>query len=271
MGIALFKYHGAKWRIAPWIVRLMPPHRCYVEPFGGSAAVLMHKPRALTEIYNDLNDEVVNVFRVIRDNPEAISSLLELTPYSRTEMDNAYEPTDDPIESCRRFLVRSNQAISTTSLNEKTGFRAHINSKDYASQPSTWSKLPQTIWRVKARLNKTIIENVDAFLLFERYDLPETLWFLDPPYPMKTRTSASVRRGYNCDLSDAQHILLLERIITLKGKVILASYKNELYDEYLQGWKTVHKVGFTDSQNRSKSIETLYLNYDPPHLLFADQ
>lgn len=265
---ALMKYHGSKWLLAPWIIRNMPPHRCYVEPFGGSAAVLMHKSPVMTEVYNDLNKEVFNVFKAIRDSPDQLSVLLKLTLYSREELLEAYTHSDDSVESARRFLVKSQLAISTTSVNELTGFRAHINSRDYASQSSTWSKLPDVVWKVRERFNKVIIENIDAFTLFDRYDLPKTLWYLDPPYLAKSRTSASNRRGYKCDLSDEDHIRLLDRIKSLKGKVMLSSYKNDIYDAHLKDWRQIHIRGFTDSMNRSKSVETLYLNYDPPQLLF---
>ncbi len=264
----LLKYHGGKWKIAPWIVRLMPAHKCYVEPFGGSAAVLLHKQSAMTEVYNDLNGDVVNVFRTVRDNINELSKLIALTPYSREELVNAYEPTEDNVEAARRFLVRSQMAISTTSLNEKTGFRAHINSKDYASQPYTWACLPETILKVRRRFERVIIENTHYLSLFDRYDLPKTLWFLDPPYPKDVRTSASNRRGYQFDFTVEDHLELLERCKQLQGPVMLATYKNYLYDEQLEGWHQVSTKGFTDSRNKSKSIETLYLNYEPPQLLF---
>jgi len=102
------RYHGAKFRIAPWVLQHFPPHTCYVEPFGGAAGVLLQKPRAYAEVYNDLDGDVVNFFRVLRD-PEQRRELIEacaLTPYARDEFDLAWKPTDSPVEQARRLAVR---------------------------------------------------------------------------------------------------------------------------------------------------------------------
>jgi DNA adenine methylase len=92
----IMRYHGGKWRLAPWIISYFPIHKVYVEPFGGAASVLMRKPRSHGEVYNDLDDEIVNVMRVLRDPGmcDALANSLALTPYSRTEFEQAYEPTD---------------------------------------------------------------------------------------------------------------------------------------------------------------------------------
>lgn len=103
----LIRYHGGKWRLAPWILQHLPPHRCYVEPFGGDASVLLRKPRAYAEVYNDLDGEIVNLFRVARDDGERLARACELTPFSRLEFDDAYTPAEDPLEQARRTVFRS--------------------------------------------------------------------------------------------------------------------------------------------------------------------
>ena len=100
------RYHGAKFRLAPWIMSFFPSHRCYVEPFGGAAGVLLQKPRAYAEVYNDLDDEITNFFRVLREQPDALIEQIQLTPYARAEFDLAYESTTCPIERARRTAVR---------------------------------------------------------------------------------------------------------------------------------------------------------------------
>ena len=81
------RYHGGKWRLAPWIIEHFPPHRVYVEPFGGAASVLLRKPRSYAEVYNDRWSDVVNVFRVLRDpvRAAALKRLIALTPFARDE------------------------------------------------------------------------------------------------------------------------------------------------------------------------------------------
>jgi DNA adenine methylase len=93
----VLRYHGGKFRLAPWLTSFFPPHRVYVEPFGGGASVLLHKNRAHSEIYNDISDEIVNVFRVLRDPVMAarLSRLVRLTPFSRVEFLESYQELFD--------------------------------------------------------------------------------------------------------------------------------------------------------------------------------
>src|SRR3972149_1343948 len=123
----VLRYHGGKWMLAPWVVENFPPHTVYVEPFGGAASVLMRKPRSSVEVYNDLDDAVVNVFRVLRDRSMAreLARVVSLTPWARREFEDAYEHTDDPVEWARRTLVKSFLGFGSRGLvRTRTGFRA---------------------------------------------------------------------------------------------------------------------------------------------------
>ena len=114
--MSLTKYHGGKSRLAAWIISHMPAHSLYVEPFGGGASVLLAKRSAKSEVYNDLNGDIVNLFRIVRDRGEELAYLVNMTPFAREEMELAYMPTDDQLEKARRFFVRAEQAITTTSI-----------------------------------------------------------------------------------------------------------------------------------------------------------
>lgn len=116
------RYHGGKWRLSTWIISHFPEHRIYVEPFGGSAAVLLNKPRSFSEVYNDMDSDVFNYFRVIRDEESRnkLIDLLCLTPYSRDEFNLAYEPTTEPIEKARRLIVRAQMGFGTAGAVRKT-------------------------------------------------------------------------------------------------------------------------------------------------------
>lgn len=96
----VLRYHGGKWRLAPWIIQHFPPHRTYVEPYGGAASVLMRKPRSYAEVYNDLDGEVCSLFRVLREPASAVElrRLVALTPFARDEFALSYVPSPDPIE-----------------------------------------------------------------------------------------------------------------------------------------------------------------------------
>src|SRR5262245_58814798 len=105
----VLRYHGGKWRLAPWIIEHFPEHRIYVEPYGGGASVLLRKSRAFAEVYNDLDGDVVNVFRVLRDRASAAALIraIELTPWARDEFRLSYRPASDPVERARRTIARA--------------------------------------------------------------------------------------------------------------------------------------------------------------------
>lgn len=256
----IFRYHGGKTKIAPWIVSKMPFHKCYVEPFGGGASVLLAKPTTLTEVYNDIDKEVFNVFKVIREHPEALIHALKYTPYSREELQHAYSHTDDPIEAARRFIVKGHMAFSTCGQNANVGFRAAINSGDYASQAYTFSNIWKAIDRIRTRFERVILENCNAFDLLPRYDKEQTLWYFDPPYVNDTRSNSSVKKGYAHNMTDPEHEFLLQKIKLLKGSVMISGYDTEMYRDYLRGWQCFTTKGFTDSKIKT-STESLWLNY----------
>lgn len=262
---AIVRYHGGKSKLAPWIVSQMPAHQCYVEPFGGGASVLLTKGIVPTEIYNDIDDEIVNTFQVIRDHTDELIRLVENTLYSRTDWNIAHEESADKIERARRFLVRSHMSVSTAQQS-KSGFRSAINCKDYCSQASTWNTLSNIIPFVRNRLRNVIIEHCDAFALFDRYDRTKTLWFLDPPYKNELRSKSSISRGYANNLSDNDHERLLIKCKTLTGKVMISGYDSDMYNDLLAGWEKAYAKSYTDS--KALKTEVLWKNFPSPHLLF---
>ena len=141
----LLRYHGGKWKLAPWILRHLPPHRVYVEPFGGGASVLLQKPRSYAEVYNDLDGEVVNLFTVAREHGEELARSLELTPFARAEFDQSYEPGSEPIEQARRTVVRSFMGFGSAGASgQSTGFRANSN-RSGTTPARDWMNYPDCL------------------------------------------------------------------------------------------------------------------------------
>jgi len=186
------RYPGSKWAIAEWIVSHFPEgyeKMVYLEPFAGSAAVFFTKNPGAVETINDLDDDIVNLFQILREQPEALSQALELTPFSRTEYDRAFEPCAEPLEKARRFMVKTNQAIGAK-RDGKSGWRTHKSEK-VGGTACYWHGIPGALGIAAERLrgsatNLVQIEHMDALRLMEWYDKPEVLMYLDPPYVMGT-------------------------------------------------------------------------------------
>jgi DNA adenine methylase len=230
---------GGKWRLAPWIIRQFPPHRIYVEPFGGAASVLLRKPRAYAEVYNDLDSQVVSLFRILRDRRQAAQLIraIALTPFARDEFDLTYEVTGDPIEDARRLVARSFMGHASTA--GRTGFRADCN-RSSATPAHDWSHLPGALEAIVQRLRGVVIENRPASAVMERFDSPETLVYADPPYLHNTRsqkrTRGALEHSYAHEMGDGDHIALLEQLRGLSSMVVLSGYSHPLYEERLADW-----------------------------------
>jgi DNA adenine methylase len=253
----VMRYHGAKFRLAEWVMSFFPAHECYVEPFGGAAGVLMQKQRSYAEVYNDLDKEVVNVFQVLRD-PEMAKRLIEqcqLTPFSREEFIRAYEETDDPIEMARRMLFRSQAGFGTGAASGNTsGFRSD-SKRSYSLSSHIWGRYPENIAAFCERLQGVIIENRPAIDLIAAHDSPETLFFVDPPYVLDTR-KRSGQKTYRHEMTDDDHVQLLDMLNQVQGYVVLSGYPSELYSSRLTHWslhqKTARASGFRGTVPRTE-------------------
>lgn len=248
------RWHGGKWILAPWIISNLPPHRVYCEPFGGAASVLLRKPRAYAEIYNDLDGEVVNLFRVARDNGAALRDALALTPFARDEFTLAYEPSDDPLEQARRTVVRSFMGFGSNSHNKATGFR--FNSNRSGTTPAhDWANYPDALDAIIDRLRGVVIESRDAIDCMRSVDGIDTVHYVDPPYVSETRDKGE---DYRFELNDAQHKTLAEALKTLNGAVVLSGYRCDLYDTLYANWHRIDRAAHADGAR--DRIESLWLS-----------
>lgn len=255
----ILKYYGGKFRIADWVISYFPEHKVYVEPFGGAASVLLKKKPAKFEVYNDLNDEVVNLFRVVRDPGTArkLRHLLKLTPYSRVEWMSCFDACDDPIEQARRTLVKSLLSISANTERNPSGFRVHTQNYHYL--PQHFARYTEHLKLFTQRLKEVIIEHKDAIEVMRDNDSPETLHYVDPPY----LTRADMRHGYKHEMkTEAEHLELLHALRKLRGFVVLSGYGHPAYFEVLKDWGTYSVKTVTGSRTVGKchAQEILFLN-----------
>ena len=242
--------------IAPWVISHLPKHKIYVEPYGGAASVLIRKPPSDIEIYNDLNDELVNFFKILR-NPytaQRLINMLNLTPYSRVEFNTCYLPSSFNLERARRLAVRALMGYSSTGASRlaRTGFRYQIAGKRSASKD--WMSYPESLKAISERLRSVVMENIDAMTLIDRFDSPNTCFYVDPPYIWGTRSKNSKYQGYKYEMSDEAHIALLKRLKKAKGAVLLSAYEHPLYDQHLKGWKKLTKSSYALNARPRKEV-----------------
>lgn len=254
----VLRYHGAKFRLAPWIIGFFPEHVRYVEPFGGAAGVLLQKERCYAEIYNDLDDDVSNFFRVLRD-PESREKLIQecvLTPYARSEFDLAWQPSDDPIERARRLCIRAQMGFGSAGASKgTTGFRIDTK-RQYGTAQHLWAKFPSALADAGCRLSGVLIENRPAIDVIRQHDGPQTLHFVDPPYVLSTRALQANGRGYyRHEMTDEDHADLIDALLELEGYVVLSGYRSELYDSKLAAWER-YETTARISAGRGTAIRT---------------
>jgi DNA adenine methylase len=279
----VMRYHGGKFRLAPKLVRLFPAHRVYTEVFGGGASVLMHKPRSYSEIYNDLDEEVVNVFRVLQEPKQArrLEAPLRLTPFARKEFELGYKATRSDVERARRTIIRSFMGFGSSSITRmkasrvgfntrlssvmRTGFRWDANQSG-TTPASDWTTYPLQIPFFCQRLQGVTIECREALTILKKMDTAETLHYVDPPYPMNVRSGSGGRKpehNYRHEMTDAHHEELAYTLNRLSGMVIISSYPGRLYEELFAGWQRIAWTGgqFCSSNTHSQTrTECVWLN-----------
>jgi len=259
----VLRYHGGKWLLAPWIISHFGPHRVYVEPFGGAASVLMRKKRSHVEVYNDIWGTVVNVFRTLRDPVKAaeLAAMLYLTPFARDEfesIDNQTLGSLSDVEQARCTILRSLAGFGSGSTNgaHVTGFRA--TAKLSTTPAVDWANYPAHIPRFVERLRGVVVENKNAFDIIRRHDSPDTLFYLDPPYPHETRNMRRDNAVYAFEMSDEEHATLACALHKVQGSVIISGYECSLYKELFGDWVQYTREHVIDGGN--KRLESIWLN-----------
>lgn len=265
----LLRYHGGKWKLAPWVISQFPPHSIYVEAFGGAASVLLRKPRVAAEIYNDLDSEVVKIFRVLQDpaKSERLFRRIYLTPFARDELKSAYSKPKDDVDAAVKMLTRSFMGFGSAAMTRShiTGFRSSTKRDRYNSPPAAveWQTWPLQIQLFVERLRGVVIENRDALTVMQQHDSRSTLHYVDPPYVLATRSSTKNRgrsngHFYRHDMTDADHVRLAEFLHSVEGMVVLSGYKSDLYQQLYGRWDSASRNHMADG-GRAR-VETLWFN-----------
>lgn len=260
------RWHGGKWKLAPWIISHFPKHRVYVEPFGGAASVLLRKERSYAEVYNDLDSEVVNLFRVLRDDASAalLVDQLRKTPFAREEFEGSYRISAEPVDAARQFIVRSFMGFGSNGHNprRKTGFR-HKSNRSGTPPAQDWANYPDCLEDIVERLRGVVIDNRNACEVMSAHDEPHTLHYVDPPYLPETRSlknpyDLTYAGMYAHEMTAADHDGLLAHLRTLEGMILLSGYASPRYEAALPDWRRVEVAAHADGAR--DRTEVLWIN-----------
>ena len=266
---------GSKSYVTKWIHDHLPAHRCYVEPFGGSGAVLLNKELSPYEVYNDLDSDVYYFFYQLREDCDALIKYLMACPASRelVETWSVISPhTLPPIVRAARFFVLSTFSFSGApggSFPVRSGFR---RDQDYRNvgETQTYVRKIGFLKTFSERLMNVTIEHLDFRELIKRYDSPIACFYCDPPY--------IDLKHYKINFTEQDHIDLSLLLHGIRGKAIVSYYPHPLLDKLYPSdtWyyrrKTVTKqAGKGITQRDRETTELLIMNYDPDKDKFRDK
>jgi DNA adenine methylase len=260
----VFGWYGGKFNHLDWLLPRLPAAHHYCEPFSGSAAVLLNRIPAPVETYNDIDGEVANFFRVLRDQSDALTRAIALTPFSREEFHRAIAdapPARDDLERARRFYVRARQARTGLAQTATLGRWANCKDTSRAGMSgviSRWLGGVEALPEIATRLLRVQIENRPAIDVIRLYDSPTTLFYCDPPYLHDTRGDSS---AYGFEMSEDAHVELAAQLLGCNGKVALSGYRNSLMDKLYRGWRRFDAPLKQCHSIKKPRQECLWMNY----------
>jgi len=260
------RWYGGKYSHLDWLLSLLPRCHHFCEPFAGSASVLLNREPSPLETLNDIDEELINFFKVLRDNPEELIQKLYLTPFSRKEYERAIKMRGrkdlDNVERARLFFVRAEQVrigLAQTASLGRWAWCKNTSRRGMAGAVSRWLNRILALWMVAERLKRVQIECDDAINVIRRYDSDDTLFYCDPPYPHEARGDP---HAYGFEMTIAQHRKLARVLHSVKSMVALSGYRCQLLEELYGDWirvdapeKIIHSV-------KESRMESLWINYD---------
>lgn len=266
--LIVFGWYGGKFSHLEWLLPLLPACHHYCEPFAGSAAVLLNRDPSPVETYNDIDGDVVNFFRVLRDHHEELIRSISLTPFSREEYYTAiYGETEgiSEVERARRFYIKARQTRTGLAQTASLGRWANCKNTSRAGMSgvvSRWLGGVDALEEIAQRLIRVQIENRPAVEVIRLYDSPETLFYCDPPYLHATRGDSS---AYGFEMDETEHKNLAQTLNECEGKVAVSGYDHPLMEKLFPNkrWYKIMGADRTIHSTKGTRQEVLWTNYDP--------
>ncbi|OFV65789.1 MAG: D12 class N6 adenine-specific DNA methyltransferase [Candidatus Syntrophoarchaeum butanivorans] len=260
------RWYGGKFSHLDWLLPLLPKCHHFCEPFGGSAAVLLNREPSPVETYNDIDGDVATFFRVLRDKPEELIEKLVFTPFSREELRKAYEMRRrkdlHEVERARLFFIRAEQVrigLAQTSTAGRWAWCKLTSRRGMSGAVSRWLNRIDALWAVAERLRRVQIENRDAFEVMLKYDSPQTLFYLDPPYPHDSRGDIN---AYGYEMTEKEHEKLAEILHSIKAKAAISGYLSPLTKKLYSDWTRIDAPTKIIHSAKKPRTESLWINYN---------
>jgi len=263
-GRIVFGWYGGKYNHLDWLLPQLPTSHHYCEPFGGSGAVLINREPSPVETYNDIDGEVVNFFRILRDKPAELIEAIALTPFSREEFFLAiYGNDEEPsyIERARRFYIRARQARTGLAQKATLGRWANCKKTTRAGMSgvvSRWLHGAEALPEIAERLLRVQIENRPAVDVIKLYDDRDALFYCDPPYLHETRGDVN---AYGFEMDKEEHKELAKTLNKCSGKVALSGYRCDVMDSLYEGWRRYDALEKNCHSIKKPRQECLWMNY----------
>lgn len=266
----VFGWYGGKFSHLDWLLPLLPSSHHYCEPFAGSGAVLLNREPSPVETYNDIDGEVVNFFRILRDKHDQLIRSISLTPFSREEyylaIYGSIEGISD-VERARRFYIKARQTRTGLAQTASLGRWANCKGTSRAGMSgvvSRWLGGVEALDDIAQRLIRVQIENRPAIDVMNIYDSPTTLFYCDPPYLHATRGDS---KAYGFEMNESQHREFALFAASCQGKVAVSGYDHPLMDELFSPGKWFKTLGIDKTIHSTKGTrqEGLWTNFNPRH------
>lgn len=259
-----FGWYGGKFSHLDWLLPLLPQAHHYCEPYSGSAAVLLNREPSAVETYNDVDGDVTNFFRVLRDRSDELIRAVALTPFSREEFHlavNGLEQGTSDVERARRFYIRARQTRTGLAQTATLGRWANCKNTSRAGMSgavSRWLGGVEALDGIAQRLLRVQIENRPAVDIVRLYDDANTFFYCDPPYLHETRADS---KAYGFEMTNEQHWELSETLKACKGKVAVSGYRCDSMDDWYRGWHRFDAPIMQCHSTKKPRQECLWMNY----------
>ncbi len=262
------KTYGGKWYLARRIIQRLPDHDNFVEPFAGGLSVLLNKRPAVVEVANDRDPALINFYRLLKDRTGEFLERVMALEYNQATFDWSLHQNDedDPMVSAVKFLVR--RQFSRGGMAKTLAWSGRLRGGQPGDR-NAWHTFRRALPAMADRLRRVEFRCQDAIEVIREFDGPTTLFYLDPPYRPSTRTA---RKVYDHEMSEADHVRLLEKILSCRGMVVLSGYGNPLYDQALASWERFEfdlPNHASQAKMKQRRIEVLWLNPNCREVRFA--